>query len=109
LPVLYGYGTWSLTLKEGYRLRVIENKMLRKVFEPQRGKVRVYWIKLNTEELHISYCSPYFIRVIKLRQMKLAGNVARTGGKEKRNILLGKPEGDIHLEDQSVDVTIMLN
>jgi len=42
LPVvLYGYGTWSLTLKEGSKLRVYKNKVLRRIFGPKRGKVIV--------------------------------------------------------------------
>jgi len=46
------------------------------------------------EELHILYCSPDIIRVIILRQIRWAGHVARTGGEEKCNILMGKPEGE---------------
>jgi hypothetical protein len=40
LPVvLYGCATWSLTLTEKYRLRVFENRVLRRIFKPKRGEV----------------------------------------------------------------------
>jgi hypothetical protein len=53
LPVvLYGCGTWSLTLKEEHRLRVFENRMLRRIFGPKRDKVTEGWRKLYNEDLH---------------------------------------------------------
>jgi hypothetical protein len=50
--VLYGCETWSLTLREGHRLRVIENRMLRRIFGPKRDEVTGGWRKLHIEELH---------------------------------------------------------
>ena len=48
LPVvLYGCETWSLTLREKHRLRVFENRVLRKVFGPKRDKVTGEWRKLH--------------------------------------------------------------
>jgi hypothetical protein len=52
LPVvLYGYETWSLTLREDHRLRVFENRVLRKIFRPRRHEVTGEWRKLHNEEL----------------------------------------------------------
>jgi hypothetical protein len=103
LPVvLYGCETWSLTLREEHRLRVFENKVLKRIFGPKRDEVTREWRKLLNEELHILfneelhilYSSPNIIRQIKSRRMGWAGHVARMG--EERNVykvLMGKPEG----------------
>jgi hypothetical protein len=56
--VLYGCETWSLTLREEHKLRVIENRVLRRVFGPKRGEVTGEWRKLQNVELHILYSSP---------------------------------------------------
>jgi hypothetical protein len=70
LPVvLYGCETWSLTLREEHRLRVFENRVLRKIFGPKRDEVTGRWRKLH-EELHGLYSSPNIIRVIKARRMR---------------------------------------
>jgi len=66
LPVvLYGRGSWSLTLREERRLRVFENRVLRKIFGPKRDEVTREWRKLHNEELNNLYSSPYIVRVIK--------------------------------------------
>jgi hypothetical protein len=39
LPVSYGCETWSLTLREEHRLRVLENMVLRRIFGPKRDEV----------------------------------------------------------------------
>jgi hypothetical protein len=95
LPVvLYGYETWSLTLREEHRLRVLENRVLRRISGPKRDEVTEEWRKLHNEELHDLYSSPSIIRIIKSRRMRWAGHVARMG--EKRNayrLLVGKAEG----------------
>jgi hypothetical protein len=54
---LYGCETWSLTLREENRLRVFENRVLRKIFGPKRDEVIGEWRKLHNEELHILYSS----------------------------------------------------
>jgi hypothetical protein len=77
--VLYGYGTWSLTLKEEHRLRVFENRVLRGIFGPKRDVIIGGWRKLYNEEFHNLYCSPSIIRIIKSRRMRWAGHVARMG------------------------------
>jgi hypothetical protein len=92
--LLYGCETWSLTLKEENRLRVLESRVLRRIFGPKRDKVTGEWRKLHNEELHILYSFPNITRQIKSRRMRWAGHVARMG--EDRNVykvLMGKPEG----------------
>jgi hypothetical protein len=66
LPVvLYGCETWSLTLREEHRLRVFENRVLRRIFGPKRFEVMGDWRKLHNEELHNLYFLPKIIRKIK--------------------------------------------
>ena len=66
LPVvLYGCETWSLTLMEERRLRVFENRVLRRIFGPKRNEVTEERRKLHNEELNYMYCSPNIVRVIK--------------------------------------------
>jgi hypothetical protein len=81
--VLYGCGTWSLTLSEEHRLRVFENRVLRRIFGPKRDAVMGEWRKLHNEELHNLYSSPHIIRQIKSRRMRWAGHVACMGEKRK--------------------------
>jgi hypothetical protein len=68
--VLYGYETWSLTLREGHRLRVFENRVLRRIFGPKRDEVTGEWRKLHKEECRDLYSSPSIIRIIKSRRMR---------------------------------------
>ena len=91
--VLYGCGTWKLILKEGRRLRVYENRMLRRMFGPKRDEATGEWRKLHNEELNDLNSSLTIVRVIKSRRRKWAGHVARMG--ERRvvySVLEGKPE-----------------
>jgi hypothetical protein len=84
----------SLTLREEHRLRVFENRMLRRIFGPKRDEVTGGWRKLHNEELHGLYSSPSIIRVIKARRMRWAVDVARMGEvRGAYNILVGRPEG----------------
>jgi hypothetical protein len=53
--VLYGCGTWLLTLREELRLRVFENRVLRRIFVSKRDEVTGEWKKLHNEELHGLY------------------------------------------------------
>ena len=95
LPVvLYGCETWSLTLREERRLRVFENRVLRRVFGPKRDEVTGEWRKLHNEELRDLYSLPNIVRVVKSRRMRWAGHVARMGeGRDVHRVLVGKPEG----------------
>jgi hypothetical protein len=52
LPVLYGCETWFLTLREEHRLRMFENRVLRRIFGPKRDEVKGGWRKLHNEELY---------------------------------------------------------
>jgi len=64
LFVLYGCETWSLTLREECRLRLL------RIFGPKRDEVTGEWRKLHNEELNDLYCSPNFVRVIKSRRIR---------------------------------------
>jgi hypothetical protein len=78
-----------------HRLRVVENRVLRRIFGPKRDEVTGEWRKLHNEELHISYSSSDIIRQIKSRIMRWAGHVARMGEERKvYKVLVGKPEGN---------------
>jgi hypothetical protein len=74
--VLYGCETWSLTLREEHRLRVFENRVLRRIFGLKRDEVTEEWRKLHNEEICDLYSSPSIIRIIKSRRMRWAGHVA---------------------------------
>jgi hypothetical protein len=94
LPVvLYGCKIWSLTLREECRLRVFENRVLRKIFGPKREEDGL-WRKLHNDELHSLYSSLNIIRVIKSRRLRWAGHVTHMGeGRGVYSILVGRPDG----------------
>jgi hypothetical protein len=80
-------------LKEEYRLRVFENRVLRRIFGTKRDGVTGEWKKVHNVELHDLYSSPSIIRIIKSRRMGLAEYVVRMD--EKKNaykLLVGEPE-----------------
>jgi hypothetical protein len=80
LPVvLYGCETWSLTSREECRLRVFENKVLRRIFGPKRDEVIGEWRRLHNEELYALYSSPNIIRVSNLRRLRWARHIAHMG------------------------------
>jgi hypothetical protein len=81
-------------LREERRLRVFENRVLRRIFGPKRDEVMGEWRKLHNEELNDLYSLPNLVRVIKSRRMRWAGHVARMGaGRGVYRVLVGKPEG----------------
>jgi hypothetical protein len=91
---LYECETWSLTTRDGNRLRVFENRVLRGIFGPKRDEVTGECRKLHSGELHNLYSSPDIIRHIKSRRMRWAGHVACMGeGRNVYRVLVGKPEG----------------
>jgi hypothetical protein len=81
--VLYGCEAWSLTLKEEHRLRVFKNRVLRRIFGPERDEVTAEWRKLHNQECRDLYSSPSIIKIIKSRRMRWVGHVARIGGEER--------------------------
>ena len=91
--VLYGCETWSLTLIEECRLRVFENRILRRIFGSKRDE-NGEWRRLHNEELHSLSGPPNIVRVIKSRRLRWVDGVA--GTEESRGafkILTGKPTG----------------
>jgi len=91
--VLYGFESWSLTLREERRLRVFENRVLRRIFGPKRDEGIGEWRKLHNEELNDQFSSLIIIQVIKSRRVTWAEHVARVGDRRcEYRVLVGKPE-----------------
>ena len=95
LPViLHGCESWSTTLADEQKLRVFENKVLRKIYGPKRDEMTGEWRRLHNEELHGLYDSPDVVRIMKSRRLRWSDHVARM--REKRrlySIVVRKPEG----------------
>jgi hypothetical protein len=70
-------------IREEHRLRVFENRLLRRIFGPKRDEVTGEWRKLHSEGLYNLYSSPDIIRQVKSRRMRWAGHVARMGEERK--------------------------
>jgi hypothetical protein len=86
LPVvLYGCETWYFTPKKEHRLRMSENRVLRRIFRPKREEGAGDWRRLHKEELRNLYDSLNFLRAIKSRRRTWEGDVTRMGGGEMRN------------------------
>jgi hypothetical protein len=95
LPVvLHGCETWSLTLREEHRLRVFENRVLRRIFGPKRDEMTGGWRKLHNDELLGFYTSPGILWVIKARRMRWVGHGGGEGGVHTTFLLGGLKEGD---------------
>ena len=81
-------------MREESRLRVFENRVLRRAFERKRDEETGEWRKLHNEELNDLYSLPNIVRVIKSRRMRWAGHVSRMGeDRGVHRVLVGKPEG----------------
>jgi hypothetical protein len=81
-------------LREERRLKVFENRALRRIFRGKRDEVTWEWRKLHNEEINDLYSSPSIVRVMESRRTRWAGDVARMG--ERRgvySVLVWKPEG----------------
>jgi hypothetical protein len=93
-------------LGEDHRLRVSENRVLRRIFGPKREE-DVSWRNLHNDELHSLYSSPNIVRVIKSRRMRWDGHVARMG-EVFTGFWLGSPKASDHWEDLGVGGRITL-
>jgi len=80
-------------LREELRLRVFENRVVRRIFGPKSDEVTGEWRKLHNEELNDLYSSPNIVRVMKPKRMRWAGLVARTERRGAYIVLMGKPQG----------------
>jgi hypothetical protein len=91
--VPYGCETWSITWREEHRLRVFENRVLRRIFGPKKEEDGL-WKKLQNVELHSLYSSLNVVRVIISRRMRWVGHVAHMGeGRGVYRVLVGRPQG----------------
>jgi hypothetical protein len=80
LPVvLYGRETLSLALREGHRLKILEIKLLGRIFGQNKDEIIRGYRRLHNEKFHYVYSSPNIIRLIKSRRTRWAGHVARMG------------------------------
>jgi hypothetical protein len=100
--VLYGCESW-LTWREERRMRVFENRVLRRIFQPKRDEVTGKQRKLHNEFVDL-YSSPNIIWVIKSRRLRWVGHVARMGRGEAYRVLVGIPEGNRPLEKTQVSM-----
>ena len=108
MPILHECETWSFTLREESRLRVFENRVLRRIFRPKRDEVTGEWRRLHNGKLYALYSSPNIIQGIKSRRMALTRHVARMG--ERRGayrVWWGNLRDGDHLEDPGVDGRII--
>ena len=80
---MYGCETWSLKFREGRRLMVFENRVLRKIFGPKRDEATREWRKLHIEKINDLYSSPNIVRVI-IEKNEMDGACSAYGGKKRR-------------------------
>jgi hypothetical protein len=107
LPVvLYGCGTWSLTLRKQCRTKAFDNRVLWRIFGPKRNEETGEWKKLHNEKLNDLYSSPNIIWVIKNNEMGGAGSPY--GGGVYTGFSRGNLRERNHLEDPGIDGTIIL-
>jgi hypothetical protein len=79
---LFGFETWSQTLREEHRLRIFGNRVLKRIFGLKRVEIIGDWRKFCNEELYNMYSSPNIIRMMKSRRMRWAGHIACMGVKK---------------------------
>jgi hypothetical protein len=91
-------------LREEHRLRVFENRVLKKIFGPKMEEDGS-WRKLHNDELHNLYSSPNIVRVIKSRTMRRAGHVACMG-EERREVFTGFWWGGLKVRDHWKDLGV---
>ena len=96
--VLYVCETWSLTLREENRLRVFENRVLRRIFGPMMDVVTGEWRRLHNEEFNDLFSSPNIIRVTNSRRIILGGACSTYRGEER--FIRGFGKGDLKARNQ---------
>jgi hypothetical protein len=103
------FNSLSRVLKEGHRLRVFENGVLRRIFGPKRDEVTGEFRKLHKEELNDSYPSPKILRVIKSSRMRWTRHIARMRqGEACIWFWWGNLREKNHWEDPGIDGRIIL-
>jgi hypothetical protein len=82
-----------LMLRKGYKVRVSENRVLKKMYRPARNEIIGEWRRMHKEKLHDLYSSPNITRVMKYRKIRWARYVTRMGeSRSAFRALGGKPE-----------------
>jgi hypothetical protein len=98
----------AVHIEEECRLRVFENRVLRRIFGPKRDEVTQKRRRLRNDKLYALYSSPNIIQVIRSRRMRWAEHVAGMWiRKSAYMVLVGKPEGRNHLKDPGVGGRIL--
>jgi hypothetical protein len=97
--------TWFLILRVECRLRIFENRLLRRIFGPKKGEVTDKWRRLHKKELYALCSTPDIIRVIKYKRLRCSTYGQRRG---TYRVLVGKPRKGGHLEKLGVDGRIIL-
>jgi hypothetical protein len=81
-------------LREECKLRVVENRVLRRIVGPKRDEVTGEWRRLHNKELYALYSSPDIVSMINSRRLRWARHVTRIGAsRDAYRILVGKPKG----------------
>jgi hypothetical protein len=103
----------SFTLREEHRLRVLENRVTRRIYGTKREEGMRGLRRLHSEELHNIYCSPIIIRMIKSRRTSLTGHVARMRDEKRTQYFGRKAEGKIpfrilgHICEDNIRMALM--
>jgi len=107
--VLYGCETWSLTLREEHRLRVFENRLLRRIFGTKRDKVTGEWKKLYNIELNDLLLTQYWLGdQIEKNEMGRTCSTYGRRGEAYTGFWWGNLRERDHLQDPGIDGRIIL-